>query len=133
MSYDEEQHKRSRVVIETPTERREVVHVAPEQRLPAFRRAVPVMILVALSAGFMISVTVVDILPEALARGGRGDQHRARGPLDQEIEVRARALVHRPELLLPSHNSWRNTVRYSRRNASGFAIGMPKPPSMVGR
>ncbi len=28
-------------------------------------------LLVALSAGFMISVTVVDILPEALARGGR--------------------------------------------------------------
>ncbi len=28
-------------------------------------------VLVALSAGFMISVTVVDILPEALARGGR--------------------------------------------------------------
>ena len=27
--------------------------------------------LVALSAGFMISVTIVDILPEALARGGR--------------------------------------------------------------
>lgn len=26
MSYDEEQHKRSRVVVETPTERREVVH-----------------------------------------------------------------------------------------------------------
>lgn len=56
MSYDEEQHKRSRVVIETPTARREVVRTtarAPE------RRGVSTGVVAALVIGSIALVTIL--------------------------------------------------------------------------
>lgn len=60
MSHDEEQHKRSRVVVETPTARREVVH-SQTVRYPEERRGVStgVVVAVALTA---IAATVIIML-----------------------------------------------------------------------
>jgi hypothetical protein len=60
MSYDEEQHKRSRVVVETPTARREVVH-SQTVRYPEERRgySTGVIAAVALTA---IAATVIIML-----------------------------------------------------------------------
>jgi hypothetical protein len=60
MSYDEEQHKRSRVVVETPTARREVVH-SQTVRYPEERRgySMGVIAAVALTA---IAATVIIML-----------------------------------------------------------------------
>jgi hypothetical protein len=60
MSHDEEQHRRSRVVVETPTARREVVH-SQTVRYPEERRGVStgVVVAVALTA---IAATVIIML-----------------------------------------------------------------------
>ncbi len=57
MSYDEEQHKRSRVVIETPTARREVVQTVTA-RAPE-RRGVSTGVVAALVIGAVALVTIL--------------------------------------------------------------------------
>ena len=57
MSYDEEQHKRSRVVVETPTARREVVH-QQTVRYPEERRGH--------STGMVVAVALVAIAATAI-------------------------------------------------------------------
>ena len=57
MAYDEEQHKRSRVVIETPTARREVVRTATA-RAPE-RRGVSTGVVAALVIGSVALVTIL--------------------------------------------------------------------------
>jgi hypothetical protein len=57
MSYDEEQHKRSRVVVETPTARREVVH-QQTVRYPEERRGH--------STGLLVAVALVAIAATAI-------------------------------------------------------------------
>jgi hyperosmotically inducible periplasmic protein len=57
MSYDEEQHKRSRVVIETPTARREVVRTVTA-RAPE-RRGVSTGVVAALVIGAVALVTII--------------------------------------------------------------------------
>ena len=57
MSYDEEQHKRSRVVVETPTERREVVH-QQTVRYPEERRGH--------STGMVVAIALVAIAATAI-------------------------------------------------------------------
>ena len=58
MSYDEEQHKRSRVVIETPTARREVVEQQTVRYPPPERRGY--------SAGLLATVALVAIAATAI-------------------------------------------------------------------
>src|SRR4051812_32037284 len=57
MAYDEEQHKRSRVVIETPTARREVVQTVTA-RAPE-RRGVSTGVVAALVIGSVALVTIL--------------------------------------------------------------------------
>src|SRR3954470_20389691 len=58
MAYDEEQHKRSRVVIETPTARREVVQTTTA-RAPERRSGVSAGVVAALVIGSVALVTLL--------------------------------------------------------------------------
>lgn len=104
MSYDEEQHKRSRVVIETPTARREVVQTTTA-RTPD-RRGISTGVVAALVIGSIALVTILFLFilnrqntDTAINANARAAQ-TAPTPVQQPVIVQQPAQTQQPPIII---------------------------------
>ena len=104
MSYDEEQHKRSRVVIETPTARREVVQTTTA-RTPD-RRGISTGVVAALVIGSIALVTILFLFilnrqnTDAAINANARAAQTAPTPIQQPVIVQQPAQTQQPPIII---------------------------------